>query len=83
MMKTLKHIIRGCGRIEGYGKHTGTGWLIASVLIGALLGTGSTSRGPLVGAGAALLIFGPVYLLGAHERAVEAERRRDDFTTGT
>ncbi len=72
-MKTLKAIRRGMGYVPGYGPHPGTGVLIFLVVIGALAGIDKGLLGITIGAGASLLIFGPMYLSGAYGRGKESE----------
>jgi hypothetical protein len=65
----LRQIIRGCGYVDGYGSHPGTGILIALVVMGGIAGAqGAGWRGFLFGACMMLLIFGPIYLFGAYDR---------------
>jgi hypothetical protein len=71
-METIKRIIRGCG------SNPSTDYLVAFILLGALAGTNGALSGPLTGMSIATLLAGPAYLLGAYERAVEAEGKHRD-----
>jgi hypothetical protein len=63
----LARTVRGCGTLPYVGAHPGTVPLVVFVVIaGAAVGWG--------GALLALTMFGPLYLLGAYERAAFAER---------
>lgn len=74
-MKTIRHVIRGCGYLKHCGDHPGTSFLLLCVLMGAYAGA---IRGGWVGAlgGAAFMsaFVGPLYLWGAYDRSVEDER---------
>lgn len=74
--RALRYTIAGCGTLPGYGSHPGTPFLFAMVAMGGVAGV---SRGILCGlAGAAtmLLVFGSMYLIGAHGRGRDSAVRR-------
>lgn len=65
----FKNFMKGCGYVPGYGHHPGTGFLVFLLVAGAVVGS---ERGSLlstaVGFGAVLIVFGPIYVLGAISR---------------
>lgn len=73
-MKTLKHIIRGCGYLPHCGEHSGTIPLVFLVLLGIIAGANGGLKGALYGGATMLLIFGSFYLVGAYERSVMDEK---------
>ena len=76
-MNTIRHIIRGCGYLPGYGSPPGTPVLILFVLMGGLAGAQRAGWvGFLGGAGVLLAVFGPLYLYGSYERSREEEQAR-------
>lgn len=73
-MKTIKHIIRGCGWLEHCGDHPGTAVLFAFILSGALGGSNGGWNGILGGAGIMSAFMMPLYLHGAYERSILDEK---------
>jgi prepilin signal peptidase PulO-like enzyme (type II secretory pathway) len=79
-MKTLRHIIRGCGTLPHVGEHPGTLLIVAFLLIGALAGSKGGWQGALLGAGVMAAVFVPMYLYGAYSRSVESEQYENRAT---
>lgn len=81
-IRSLRHVIRGCGFVPGYGNHPGTATLGLFVAMGGGVGA---SRGDLgIALGGALLmlvVFGPMYLYGAYDRSRSAERAAPEPTS--
>lgn len=73
-MKTIKHIIRGCGWLEHCGEHPGTSILFCFILMGAIAGSHGGWKGSLFGAGAMGTFMTPLYLWGAYDRSVLNEK---------
>lgn len=73
-MKILQQIIRGCGELPHVGEHPGNFFLLMFVLIGALAGAQTGWYGALGGAILMLLFMGPLYLMGAYDRAQLSDR---------
>ena len=65
----LRDIIRGCGDLPFVGEHPGTMILFVFILLGALAGRAGGLYGMLGGAGIMALVFLPIYLWGAYDRA--------------
>lgn len=72
-MKTLRHIIRGCGTLPHVGEHPGTLLIVAFLLMGALTGAKGGWQGALFGTGVMAIVFVPMYLYGAYSRSVDSE----------
>jgi hypothetical protein len=68
-MKIIQQTIRGCGTLPHVGDHPGTMMLFVFVLIGALAGSKSSWTGMIGGSIFMLVIFAPIYLFGAYDRA--------------
>lgn len=75
-------IIRGCGYLEGYGHHPGTGLVLGFVVATTLTGLAealdagqSWLAGSLVGGLFSLPIVG-LYLYGAYDRAALYDRKQ-------
>lgn len=80
MIKTIKHIIRGCGYLpNGYEEHPGTVVLFAFILMGAIAGSHGGWKGTAFGASAMSIMVAPFYLMGAYDRSVEEERYNKKF----
>ncbi len=60
---------QGCGYLEGYGYHPGSGFVAFLIVLGAAAGANSGWIGSLIGAGAMAATFGLLYLVGAYGRA--------------
>lgn len=58
-----KHVWRGCGYLPICGNHPGTPMLVIMILAGA-------AAGGWHGGFMMSLLFGPIYLIGAHGRSV-------------
>jgi len=74
-MKTLKHIIRGCGNVPGYGDHPGTGFLCMFLILFVVAGIPEITR-MIFGFIAWLVFIVPLYLLGAYSRSKEQSMQR-------
>lgn len=68
-MKVLRQIIRGCGTLPHVGEHPGTLLLFAFFLLGGAAGRNSGAVGIVIGASIMVIVFAPIYLWGAYERA--------------
>lgn len=69
-MKLLKHCIRGCRDLEGYGPHPGTDMLLIIILIGGLAGVDKGGINGFIGGSLfALVMTLPLYLHGAYTRS--------------
>ena len=64
--KVMKATISGIGPVDGYGPHPGLAPLIMIFILGLV-------AGGLTGGLFMLLIFGPVFLLGAYERGKNSD----------
>jgi hypothetical protein len=75
MIKTIKHIIRGCGYLPTCGEHPGTGTLIIFILMGAFATAPNGGwKGAIFGASAMTIFVAPLYLYGAYERSALEEK---------
>jgi len=70
MKQILKYTIQGCGYLPGYGYHPGSKFLVFFIILGALAGS-SRENGTIIGGMIIVLLFGPLYLVGAYLRAKE------------
>jgi len=61
--------LRGCGHLEGYGRHPGNTPVALLVAAGFVVGAEKGWAGACVGAAIMASIFVPVYLVGAYDRA--------------
>ncbi len=61
--------LQGCGYLEGYGHHPGTGFMVILLLSGAAAGSDGGWIGSLIGMAAMACTFGVLYLSGAYSRA--------------
>lgn len=74
-MKLLKHCIRGCRDLPGYGPHPGTAILFVITLVGGIAGVDKGGlNGFIFGSLFAFLMTAPLYLHGAYERSKLYER---------
>lgn len=73
-MKTIKHIVRGCGWLEHCGDHPGTAVLFVFILMGAIAASNGGWRGCIGGAGFMAVGIAPLYLWGAYDRSVLDEK---------
>lgn len=73
-MKTIRHVIRGCGYLKHCGDHPGTPFVIALILMGAVAGYKGGWTGALGGAAFMGVFVGPLYLWGAYDRSVLDEK---------
>jgi hypothetical protein len=74
-MKTIRRIIKGCGYLPDMGEHPGTVWLIMFVLMGGMAGAERGGWKGFIGGCLFISVFMvPLYLSGAHGRAVDQER---------
>lgn len=70
MRQFIKDAIRGSGWLPHVGSHPGTGIVLALVLLTAAAGASASGFiGLLGGAAIGLLFYGPIYLIGAADRA--------------
>jgi hypothetical protein len=60
---------QGCGYLEGYGYHPGSGFVAFLIALGAAAGAEGGWIASLIGAGAMSATFGLLYLVGAYGRA--------------
>ena len=75
MFKAIKHMIRGCCTLEGYGPHPGTDMLFIIALIGGLAGVDKGGINGFIGGSLfALVMTLPLYLHGAYSRSKLYER---------
>ncbi len=75
MFKAVKHMIRGCRDLEGYGPHPGTDMLFIIILIGGLAGVDKGGINGFIGGSLfALVMTLPLYLHGAYSRSKLYER---------
>jgi hypothetical protein len=65
----LKQIMRGCGMLPHVGEHPGTLLLFIFILMGAAAGVKGGWAGALGGASIMAIVFVPMYLYGAYDRA--------------
>jgi hypothetical protein len=61
--------LQGCGYLEGYGHHPGSGFMVILLLSGAVAGSDGGWIGSLIGMAAMGCTFGVLYLSGAYSRA--------------
>lgn len=73
-MSVLQHIVRGCKTLPYCGEHPGTVWLFFFIFAGVLGGFRGGFWAGLIGGGAMLFCFGPLYLWGAYSRSREEEK---------
>jgi len=77
-LKTVHRIIKGCGNLPDMGDHPGTGFLFIFILMGGIAGVDRGGWKGFVGGCVFIAVFMvPIYLIGAHDRAVEQERMND------
>lgn len=67
----IQDCISGSGYLERYGSHPGTLPLIGPVVLGAVAGSKRGWMGSVLGAVTMLVLFGGVWLIGAHDRGKE------------
>lgn len=67
MRQMLRRVVRGMGYLPGFGSHPGTPVIFGIAMLGFF-------AGGWIGSAVMLGVFGPFYVLGAYERAVEYER---------
>jgi len=82
MIQAIKQAIRGCGTLPHVGPHPGTFWLVVFVLMGALAGAKGGWGGALTGGLVMLSAYGPIFLLGAYERAKDSDSAAMQRTSG-
>lgn len=75
-VSALRRIVAGCGSPPGYGPHPGTPFLIAMVVFGAWSGLQRGLLAGAIGAAVMLVVFGSMYLIGAHSRGRDSEAAR-------
>jgi len=68
---------QGCGYLEGYGYHPGSGSMAFLIALGAAAGADGGWAGSLFGAGAMATTFGSLYLVGAYCRAKDFHSHND------
>lgn len=74
-MKIIRHIVRGAGYLEGYGRHPGTGMLLLCIFLGGLAGIEHGGFiGFIGGCIFASVFYLPIYILGCIERSKESDR---------
>jgi hypothetical protein len=73
LVRTLKRTIRGCGDLPHCGSHPGTGFLFAFIILAAIAVSDKGWKASASGAVLMASFIAPVYLVGAHDRAVEEE----------
>lgn len=66
--QTVFLIRKGCGYLEGYGNHPGTGILLGLIVIGGIIGLQKGFFGSFIGATMMGSVFGTCYLVGAYDR---------------
>jgi hypothetical protein len=76
-MKTIKHIIRGMGYLEGFGYHPGNWMMVSIMLIGGIAGIDGGWRGFFGGFGIVFLGMLPMYMYGCYTRSVNYEKDRE------
>lgn len=75
MIQLIKHCIRGCRDLEGYGPHPGTSMLFIVGLVGGLAGVDKGGlNGFIFGGLFAFFVTLPLYLHGAYSRSKLYER---------
>ena len=75
MFKFVKHMIRGCRDLEGYGPHPGTAMLFIVSIAGGLAGIDKGGfNGFVFGYLFAFFMTAPLYLHGAYSRSKLYER---------
>ncbi|WP_234053646.1 MULTISPECIES: hypothetical protein [unclassified Xanthobacter] len=74
-LRVLRQMRRGMGWLPDYGRHPGTGLLVALTGAGALAGARGGWEGALAGAALVLLPMGALYAWGACDRAHGQDRR--------
>lgn len=75
MIKIFKQTIRGIGTLPHVGEHPGTGMVIFLILITGLAGAQKGGWfGFMVASAFALIVYGPMYLWGAYDRAQTSDR---------
>lgn len=70
----LKQIVRGCGYLPYVGRHPGTEFVVAIILIGTLAGARAGYLSAILGTVVTTLVFGSMYLYGAYDRANTSDR---------
>ena len=76
-MKTIKHIIRGMGYLEGFGYHPGNAFLFVMIIMGGIAGLKGGVSGFFGGMGIILVGMLPLYLSGCHARSVAYEKDKE------
>jgi hypothetical protein len=79
-MKVIRQIIRGCGTLPHVGSHPGTAILVMFVVFGPLCVTSAGPAAMAMDAGLMILMFGPIYLWGAYDRAWISDKISDSGT---
>ena len=67
-------IIAGCGTLPHVGEHPGTGFVAMLILTGGAAGVRNGWPGVIGGASLMAIVFVPMYLWGAYDRARISER---------
>lgn len=75
VVRAIRRVLRGMGYLHGYGHHPGTATLVLFVVMGTIAGAERGAARAVIGAGVMLAVFGPMYLIGAHGRGRDHERR--------
>ena len=73
-MKALRQMLRGCDDLPHVGSHPGTGLLLVFLVMGAFAGRHAGIFGILGGVAIMGIVFVPVYLYGAYDRANLSDR---------
>lgn len=75
MFNAIKHMVRGCRNLEGYGPHPGTDLLFIVSIVGGLAGVDKGGlNGFIFGYLFAFCMTAPLYLHGAYSRSKLYER---------
>lgn len=74
-MKHIKQAIRGTGRLPHVGAHPGTEMIVMILLMTAFVGAAHAGvLGFIAGILFGMVIYGPIYLIGAYDRARLSDR---------
>ncbi len=73
-MDKLKMILRGMKNLPHVGRHPGTGAVLILIFMGGMAGISDGIKGALIGAGLMVILFVPIYLWGAYDRARISEK---------
>ena len=76
MMTWMRQALRGCRSLPGVGPHPGTAPLVIFTLAAALAGAQAGPIQMVLGTAVMLAFFGPLYLIGAADRAAISDRIR-------